>query len=764
VLPVLRGEEGPLGDEARTKPASRARAASIALLGLLLGACGEPPVPSAGHVEGPAVSDARVEARTSARRAAAIAVDAPGHKQILFGDLHVHTTYSIDAFMYALPILGGEGAHPPADACDFARWCSGLDFFSINDHAEGLSPAMWRSTRESIRECNARAGDAAAPDLVAFLGWEWTQVGETPADHYGHKNVIFPGLADDEVPARPIASIRNEEQARPPLFVFGLGAAAARAAGADPYAVLLDRMSHLATLPSCPAGVDTRELPPECQESAETPAVLFRKLDEWGFPSLVIPHGLAWGTHTPPGYDFATQLNRAQHDPAKQSLIEVASGHGNGEEYRPALDAFVTPTGEIECPAPTEDFLPCCWRAGELMGASCGDLPADECERRVEDARRFTLEAGARGHLVLPWTEPEDWLDCDQCRDCFKPASYLRPRLTAQYGAAIGNFDEPEDDGRPLRFRFGFIASTDNHAGRPGTGYKQHGRKGMSDQRGAPTPEDAARLDRWGLGIDPDNVDEPVPYEPSRIRELFDRERNASFLYPGGLVAVHARGRDRASIWDALERREVYGTSGPKLLLWFDLVNGPAGRLPNDPKGRYPMGSEVAMDAPPRFEVRAAGAFEQRPGCPAEAEAALSPERLAALCMGECEHPGERRHRIEAIEVVRIQPQARADEPVVDLIQDPWLRLPCPPDPGGCRVTFEDPDFARDTVYYVRALQEPTPAINGDPLRPERDAEGRVVAVRPCFGSHRTPDDDACLSPVRERAWSSPIYVDRARR
>ena len=112
----------------------------------------------------------------------------------------------MDAFLKSLPLLQGEGAHPPADACDFARYCSALDFFSINDHAEGLTPAQWGETVESIRQCNAVAGDPASPDMVAFLGWEWTQMGTTPADHYGHKNVIVRGLDDDEIPARPIAA------------------------------------------------------------------------------------------------------------------------------------------------------------------------------------------------------------------------------------------------------------------------------------------------------------------------------------------------------------------------------------------------------------------------------------------------------------------------------------------------------------------------------------------------------------------------------
>jgi len=76
---------------------------------------------------------------------------------------------------------------------------------------------------------------------------------------------------------------------------------------------------------------------------------------------------------------------------------------------------------------------------------------------------------------------------------------------------------------------------------------------------------------------------------------------------------------------------------------------------------------------------------------------------------------------------------------------------------------FEDTDFpalGRDAVYYVRALEEPSPKVNADTLRCERDAEGACLRTRPCRPGGSSSDE--CLAPERARAWSSPIFVDRA--
>jgi hypothetical protein len=737
----------------------RARLLLVVLLPLAACTGNDQPV---GEIEGKGL-DAKVVAQRVARQAGARAALAgsatagtAAPKQIVFGDLHVHTTYSIDAFAYSVPLLGGDGLHPPADACDFARYCSALDFFAITDHAEGLTPEHWEETKESLRACDQRAGDRASPDLVPFAGWEWTQVGKTPETHYGHKNVIFPQLDDDQLPQRPITSLSPDVMSQAPnLLMLNVMQVLAPAVYAD----FLWLITRLATLHDCATGVDTRTLAADCRENAATPVELFEKLAQWGFEVLVIPHGLTWGLHAPLGSRLDLPLAAGQHNPELERLLEIHSGHGNSEHYRRWSSGRIDGDGTVHCPAPTRDFLPCCWRAGEIMRARCGDLPSDECERRVADAQRLALEANVVPQLVFPDTTMEDWLDCDQCRDCFKPAFSLRPGESGQYSLAVSRPDPSRPNQPPRRYRWGFVASSDDHKGRGGTGYKQYARRVMSDAHGVSSAFGARVLHAMtGEAQEDPRVAQAAHYEARSLGALLDVERVGSFMYPGGLVAAHASGRSRDAIWQALVRREVYGTSGPRILLWFDLLNGPHGVLP--------MGSNTTLGAAPAFEVRAVGSFVQQSGCPPESVNGLSPQRLDRLCRGQCYHPSDDRHAIAAIEVIRIRPQRAADESVDKLIEDPWRRFDCPGDPAGCVVRFTDDEYAvsgRDTVYYVRALQEPTAAINGANYRTQFDTAGNPVAITPCYGDYRTPADDDCLAPVQERAWSSPIFVDQPR-
>ncbi len=675
-------------------------------------------------------------------------------KQILFGDLHVHTTFSADAFMRSLPLMAGEGAHPPADACDFARYCSSLDFFSLNDHAEALTPSHWKETKESLRQCNAVAGDPKNPDLVAFAGWEWSQVGPTPETHYGHKNVIFPDLDDDQLPTRPIAAPGMEKalsQVRSVGLLRALALPITDFSNRDRYLDLVVFSWERSRLDLCPEGVDIRKLPDDCYEVAATPRALFEKLDQWGFDSIVIPHGTTWGFYSPPGTSYRKQISPALHDPARQRLFEIYSGHGNSEEYRSFQAVVAGPDGAPVCPEPTAEFEPCCWRAGEIIRARCGDAPTKECHRRVAEARQNYVDAGVAGHLTVPGATVDDWKNCGQCQDCFNPAFNYRSGGSAQLAVAAGYFG---DSGKkPAHATFGFIASSDNHTARPGTGYKEMARRKMTEATGA-----IDEIWRRRLFLHSDVAPESVRLVQEKVLSLppfqiVDVERQASFFMTGGLVAVHSEGRHREAIWKALKRREVYGTSGERILLWFDLVNGA--------DGPRPMGSEVEMSDTPLFRIRAAGALEQKKGCPDWSRNALGPARLQRLCLDECYNPGDQRHKMDRIDVIRIRRQLREDESIESLIDDPWKSFQCT-DTGFCQGEFDDPEFAkggRDTLYYIRAVQEPTLAVNAGGLRCVEDEQGRCSEVRPCYGDYRTDDKDDCLGENQERAWSSPIYL-----
>jgi hypothetical protein len=700
----------------------------------------------AGKPTARAIAPEIVGQRAEAIGAAAHAIGVAQPKQILFGDLHVHTTLSFDAFTMSLPMAGGDGAHPVADACDYARHCSALDFWSITDHDLTLTPKAWGETIESIRQCNALAGNPERPDTVAYLGWEWTQVGSTPQNHWGHKNVILRDLDDDKIPKRPItASLpgRGEVLAPSPLLL-GLLALGRYAGGGADFARFISATSGV---PACAEGVAVRDLPADCREFAATPKELFAKLHEWNVPSMVIPHGTTWGFYTPLGSSWDKQLTPEQNDPSQQRLIEVFSGHGNSEEFRPYREVVTAADGSRTCPAPGDNYLPSCWRAGEIIAERCkAEGGAEtECAERAASARQNYVDAEHNaGAATVPGAKLIDWQDAGQCRDCFQPAFNMRPRSSVQYIMSL----EHADAGKPLQFRFGFIASSDNHSGRPGTGYKEVARTEFTETRfgnfldtpvGAPRKRSARA--------------ESEPYQPESGDSPFagfETERQASFFLNGGLAAVHATGRSRQAIWDALQRKEAYGTSGPRILLWFDLLNAPDGRP-------MPMGSEVQLHDAPIFQARAVGSFEQKPGCPPDALDALG-ARTERLCQGECYNPTDQRRPIARIEVVRIRPGADPDP--AKRIDDPWRVIQCPSDPSGCQAAFTDPDFpalGRGALYYVRAIEAPSPAVDANPLGCTYDESGRCTKVNPCFGR---PNEDECLSQTEERAWSSPIFVD----
>jgi hypothetical protein len=99
-------------------------------------------------------------------------------------------------------------------------------------------------------------------------------------------------------------------------------------------------------------------------------------------------------------------------------------------------------------------------------------------------------------------------------------------------------------------FKFGLVGSTDAHTGLSTTNYDSYfGKVAMMEPTADPIRFEEVIIGRVPAGRDPKD-------------QMFTRNTSAS-----GLVAVWARENTRESLWDAMARKEVYATTGSRIMV-----------------------------------------------------------------------------------------------------------------------------------------------------------------------------------------------------
>ncbi len=267
-------------------------------------------------------------------------------------------------------------------------------------------------------------------------------------------------------------------------------------------------------------------------------------------------------------------------------------------------------------------------------------------------------------------------------------------------------------------FKFGLIGSTDTHYGTPGLvaedGFVGHAAGPLS-----------SRLE---------------------VQPMLDM----LFFNPGGLAVLWAEENSRDALFEAMRRREAYGTSGPRHEVRFfggwDYRESLCGARDFAAQG-YAGGVPMGGDLPPPPPGAAAPVFAvwamQDPGTPG--------------------HPGTPLQRVQIVKgwVEEGQGRERVHEVAGDPENGAHVDLgTCSLEGKGaaslCRV-WRDPDFDPDQAafYYARVVENPSCRWNQHHC---------VANGVDCSRPETIPDRmDACCNDeipktIQERAWTSPIW------
>ena len=265
-------------------------------------------------------------------------------------------------------------------------------------------------------------------------------------------------------------------------------------------------------------------------------------------------------------------------------------------------------------------------------------------------------------------------------------------------------------------YRLGIIASTDTHNGVPGNVAEDKfiGHRGSDDD----TPQ--KQLGKGSL-------------YPGGI-----------IFSPGGLAGVWAEENSRSSIFDALRRRETFGTSGPRIAVRFFGGWNFSTNLCADP---HMIENAYAAGVP------MGGTLAQRPTdatAPTFVVAALRDPGTAA-------RPGTALQRLQVIKgwIEDGQPHQQVFDVAGDANNGATVDMTtCTPQGTGadslCTV-WSDPAFnaTQQAFYYVRVIENPTCRWST-----------YVCNSLPADQRPTSCTDPNVPQTIQERAWTSPIWYE----
>ncbi|MGB9337709.1 MAG: DUF3604 domain-containing protein [Polyangiales bacterium] len=301
-------------------------------------------------------------------------------------------------------------------------------------------------------------------------------------------------------------------------------------------------------------------------------------------------------------------------------------------------------------------------------------------------------------------------------------------------------------------YQFGVIAATDQHNATPGdVGEDDHiGAAGVLDN----SPE--VQLGRWTCELgDPDCED----------REF---ERTVAFSNnPGGLAAVWATQNTREAIFEALRAKRAYSTSGPRIEV---RSYGRFGEFPSDfceklSAGETPV-EDGEVDAVMMGSVLpAAGAAAPSFAVWAAQDPSGAPLERVQIIKGKLNAAGEVETKVFTVAGAADGPAPNGDCTINTVARPETL----------CAV-WEDPEFdpSEDAYYYARVLEQPTCRWNtrrcvsqgvscaelgaADGTFSEQSGDAGFEGCCDITGSPGSFEGANRFDVIRERAWTSPIW------